>query len=43
MPVGYAFRPDGQNRLEAIIVFEEFCKEMAAIIFVQHHAVAAKP
>lgn len=36
------FRPEGQNRLEAIIVFEEFCKEMAAIIFVQHHAVAGK-
>lgn len=33
---------DGQSRLEAIIVFEEFCKEMAAIVFVQHHAAVAR-
>ncbi|KAK3593058.1 hypothetical protein CHS0354_007847 [Potamilus streckersoni] len=29
---------DGQNRLEAIIVIEEFCKELSAIAFVKHHA-----
>lgn len=35
-------RLEGQSRLEAIIVFEEFCKEMAAIVFVQHHAVMSR-
>ncbi|XP_052772492.1 FHF complex subunit HOOK interacting protein 2A-like isoform X2 [Mya arenaria] len=29
---------DSESRLEAIIVFEEFCKELSAIAFVKHHA-----
>ncbi|XP_053406841.1 FHF complex subunit HOOK interacting protein 2A-like isoform X2 [Mercenaria mercenaria] len=37
-----AYRPytrlDDESRLEAIIVFEEFCKELSAIVFVKHHA-----
>ncbi|KAL3865122.1 hypothetical protein ACJMK2_006751 [Sinanodonta woodiana] len=31
-------RMEGQNRLEAIIIIEEFCKELSAIAFVKHHA-----
>ncbi|XP_060587627.1 FHF complex subunit HOOK interacting protein 2A-like isoform X3 [Ruditapes philippinarum] len=31
-------RLDDESRLEAIIVFEEFCKELSAIVFVKHHA-----
>lgn len=31
-------RSADESRLEAIIVFEEFCKELSAIVFVKHHA-----
>ncbi|XP_052226336.1 FHF complex subunit HOOK interacting protein 2A-like isoform X2 [Dreissena polymorpha] len=31
-------RAGAESRLEAIIVFEEFCKELSAIAFVKHHA-----
>ncbi|KAL5021660.1 hypothetical protein ScPMuIL_000815 [Solemya velum] len=31
-------RLEGQTQLEAIIVLEEFCKELSAIAFVKHHA-----
>lgn len=34
----FNFRLDDESRLEAIIVFEEFCKELSAIVFVKHHA-----
>lgn len=37
------FRLDGQSQLEAIIVLEEFCKELSAIAFVKHHAAVTKP
>ena len=32
------FRLEAQGQLEAIIVLEEFCKELSAIAFVTHHA-----
>ncbi|KAL4231182.1 hypothetical protein ACF0H5_008764 [Mactra antiquata] len=35
-------RLDDESRLEAIIVFEEFCKELSAIVFVKHHAVVTE-
>ena len=30
---------DHRTFLEGVIVLEEFCKELAAIVFVKHHAV----
>lgn len=32
------YRVADDSHLEAIIVFEEFCKELSAIAFVKHHA-----
>ncbi|XP_067656779.1 FHF complex subunit HOOK interacting protein 2A-like isoform X2 [Haliotis asinina] len=38
-----AFRRfDDQSQLEAIIVIEEFCKELSAIAFVKHHAAVTR-
>lgn len=33
---------EGQGQLEAIIVLEEFCKELSAIAFVKHHAAVTR-
>ncbi|XP_076464332.1 FHF complex subunit HOOK interacting protein 2A-like [Babylonia areolata] len=33
---------EDQGRMEAIIVLEEFCKELSAIAFVKHHAAVTK-
>uniref|UniRef100_A0A2C9LS27 FHF complex subunit HOOK-interacting protein C-terminal domain-containing protein n=1 Tax=Biomphalaria glabrata TaxID=6526 RepID=A0A2C9LS27_BIOGL len=33
---------EDQSRMEAIIVLEEFCKELSAITFVKHHAAVTK-
>ncbi|KAL8615694.1 hypothetical protein ACOMHN_007447 [Nucella lapillus] len=33
---------EDQSRMEAIIVLEEFCKELSAIAFVKHHAAVTK-
>ncbi|KAH9496894.1 hypothetical protein Btru_010090 [Bulinus truncatus] len=33
---------EDQSRMEAIIVLEEFCKELSAITFVKHHATVTK-
>ncbi|XP_048237386.1 FHF complex subunit HOOK interacting protein 2A-like isoform X1 [Haliotis rufescens] len=33
---------DDQSQLEAIIVIEEFCKELSAIAFVKHHAAVTR-
>ncbi len=30
---------EGSNTLEAVIVLEEFCKELAAVAFVKWHAI----
>ncbi|XP_041371199.1 protein FAM160B1-like isoform X2 [Gigantopelta aegis] len=35
-------RFDDQTQMEAIIVLEEFCKELSAIAFVKHHAAVTK-
>ncbi|XP_059152978.1 FHF complex subunit HOOK interacting protein 2A-like isoform X2 [Physella acuta] len=35
-------RFEDQSRMEAIIVLEEFCKELSAIIFVKHHAAVTR-
>lgn len=34
---------EDQNQLEAIIVMEEFCKELSAIAFVKHHSEVNRP
>ena len=31
------FRVEGQGQMEAIIILEEFCKELSAIAFIKHH------
>ncbi|KAK7109559.1 FHF complex subunit HOOK interacting protein 2A-like isoform X2 [Littorina saxatilis] len=33
---------EDQGRMEAVIVLEEFCKELSAIAFVKHHAAVTK-
>lgn len=37
-----AERFEEQGRMEAVIVLEEFCKELSAIAFVKHHAAVTK-
>ena len=34
---GFFYSLDDSNLLAGVIVLEEFCKELAAVVFVKHH------